>query len=445
MHNIFKFIFTVFLLLAAKNIFAVDRYLTWVDPQTQLRVRINIETHELLTERNSTGWFKEGKIKLDSGIINTIPSRFKNGYFFLDNGKRIRFTVDGTGHVFDYFPLKRELIRVDRTIHSGYNFLSNKFIRNGIIYSAGGVGFWTYTSAITYFDEKLKEWEILRPKNQIPIPIVDGYQGYDSNLDVYYSGGSIVSDYLEDQQTKVIDDFFLFDFKKNKWEFLGKLNPGLPLSMPHKVIWTGNFFLHFYNNNIYIINPKTNKVHLYKSNTQSFVLGNLIHVNKDVITNFWSENGGMVQKISISEIRSKSVYWGEFYSSGVSNSWYYAAFSFLLIVGLFLRWRQSRSGKNKGLRLTEMERKLLLELLNLKEGEFMTTHDLNDIFETKNKSQENQRRIRFNIINELNTKLSLKFGHENGIDRKALPSDKRLIVYVLNPNIRSEVETYLNK
>lgn len=445
MHNFFKLFFTVFLLLAAKNIFAVDRYLTWVDPQTQLRARINLKTRELLAERDSKAWFNEGKIKLDTSIINIIPSRLKNDYFIFDNGNRIRFTIDGSGHVFDYFPLKRELIRIDRTFHSGYNFLSNKFTRNGLIYSVGGEGFWNFSSAITYFDENLKEWEILRPKNQIPIPIVNGYQGYQSNLDVYYSGGSAIHDYLEDQKTKIIDDFFLFDFKNNKWEFLGKLNPSLPLSMPNNVIWTGDFFLHFSNNNIYIINPKTNKVHLYKSNIQSFVLGNLIHVNKDIIINFWSENGGTVQKISIAEIRSKSVYWGEFYSSGFSSTWYYLGFSVLLIVGLLLRWRQSRSRKNKGLSLTEMERKLVLKLLDLRDDEYLTTHDINDIFEANDKSQENQRRIRFNIINELNTKLSLKFGHENGIDRKALPSDKRLIVYVLNPNIRSEMKTYLNK
>lgn len=445
MHNFFKLFFTVFLLLAAKNIFAVDRYLTWVDPQTQLRARINLKTRELLAERDSKAWFNEGKIKLDTSIINIIPSRLKNDYFIFDNGNRIRFTIDGSGHVFDYFPLKRELIRIDRTFHSGYNFLSNKFTRNGLIYSVGGEGFWNFSSTITYFDENLKEWEILRPKNQIPIPIVNGYQGYQSNLDVYYSGGSAIHDYLEDQKTKIIDDFFLFDFKNNKWEFLGKLNPSLPLSMPNNVIWTGDFFLHFSNNNIYIINPKTNKVHLYKSNIQSFVLGNLIHVNKDIIINFWSENGGTVQKISIAEIRSKSVYWGEFYSSGFSSTWYYLGFSVLLIVGLLLRWRQSRSRKNKGLSLTEMERKLVLKLLDLRDDEYLTTHDINDIFEANDKSQENQRRIRFNIINELNTKLSLKFGHENGIDRKALPSDKRLIVYVLNPNIRSEMKTYLNK
>jgi hypothetical protein len=137
------------------------------------------------------------------------------------------------------------------------------------------------------------------------------------------------------------------------------------------------------------------------------------------------------------------VYWGEFYTSGVSSTWYYLAFSILLIVGLLLRWRQSHSRKNKGLSLTEMERKLVLKLLDLHDEEYLTTHDINDIFEANNKSQENQRRIRFNIINELNTKLSLKFGHENGIDRKTLPSDKRLIVYVLNPNIKSELKNLL--
>lgn len=445
MPNIFKYLFIIFSLLFAKGAFAVDRYLSWVDPRTELRARIDLESFELLVETQSQGWLNQGKIKLETGILNHIPARVKNNYFLFDNGNRIRFTIDGTGQVYDYFPLKRELIRIDKTFHSGYNFLSNKFVRNGILYSIGGVGFWNYSSSITYFDEKLKEWEILRPKNKLPIPIVDGYQGYDSHQDVYYSGGSEISVYLEDQKTKIELDFFLFDFKKNEWEFQGKLNPDLPLHMPHKVLWTGNYFLHFQDGNIYVINPKTNEVHLYKNNKKSLLLGFLNHVDKDTITIFWDENKGPVQKVSITEIRSQSVYWGEFYSSGLSRYGHYLGLTFIIVFVLFLWWRQSFIRKNKVFSLTAVENKLLLKLLELKEDEYLTTHDINDIFETNDKSQENQRRIRFNVITELNNKLSLKFGYENGIDRKAMQADKRLIVYVLNPKIRSEIKVYFKK
>ena len=443
MPKYFKLFFAIILLLGCIDVFAVDRYFTWVNPKTQLRARINLDTYELLTEQESRGWLNEGKIKLDTSILNNIPPRIKNNYFLFDNGDRIRFTMEGTGRVYDYFPLEKELIRVDHTYYSGYNFYSNKFIRKGILYSIGGVGFWNYSPNITYFDEKMKEWEILRPKNKMPEPIVHGYQGYDSKRDVYYSGGSEISEYLEDQKIKVSEDLFLFDFRKNKWDFLGKLNPELPLIQPETIIWTGHFFFHFYNGEIFVINPQTNEVHHYKNKNKSLMYGYLNHVIKDTVTIFWDENGGSVQKISIADIKSKSTYLGEFYSSGISRLWYYGGFSLLFGIGSLLGWRQKRSIKNKALSFTELEKKLLLRLLNLHPDQYLTTHDINDILETNDKTQDNQRKIRFKVIGVLNNKLRLKFGCENGIGRKTLPEDKRLTVYVLDQQIVSELRILL--
>ena len=439
----FKCIFVIFLLLFSKTIFSENRYFTWVDPKTQLRARINLETYELLFESKSQGWLNRGKIIAEPNIFNQIPAQIINNYFFFNNGNKIRFTIDGTGRVYDYFPLKKELIRIDNTFYSGYNFLSNKFIRNGILYSIGGEGFWNYNPNITYFDDKLKEWEILRPKNKGPIPIVAGYQAYNSKLDVYYSGGSNINQFLEDQKREDMDGLFLFDFKKNKWELLGKLNPDLPFLISKDIIWTGDFFLHFFEGYIYIINPQTNEIYIYKDNKKTFNFGYNQYVNKDTLITFWNKSTGPVQKISIAEIRSKSTYYGKFYSSGVKFTWYYSAPLLLIGIGSFFWWRQKRSNNNKTLSFTDLEKNLILKLLELQPDEYLTTHDINDILETNNKSQENQRKIRFKILDGLNNKLKLKFDCENGIERKSLPEDKRLIVYVLNQQIRTELKKLL--
>jgi hypothetical protein len=180
-----------------------------------LPVRINIETHELEGELGIGNWENRGKIILDSAIFNHTPPKIKNDFFLFDNGNRIRFTIDGSGQVFDYLPLKKELIRVDNTFHSGYNYLSSKFIRNGLLYSIGGEGFWNYSSSITFFDEKLREWEILRTQNNGPLTTSQGYQGYDSKEDVYYSGASPIANFLEDQKVDFVDDLFKFNFKSS--------------------------------------------------------------------------------------------------------------------------------------------------------------------------------------------------------------------------------------
>jgi hypothetical protein len=436
----FKFIFALFFLFISQSIHSKDRYFKWLDPKTQLHVRINIETYELEGESETGNWQNRGKIILNTAIFNHIPPEIKNNFFFFDNGNRIRFTIDGSGHVFDYLPLKKELIRVDNTFHSGYNYQSNKFIRDGLIYSIGGEGFWNYSSSITYFDEKLREWEILRPQNNGPLTTSQGYQGYDSREDVYYSGASPIVSFLEDQKVDFVDDLFKFNFKSNNWEFLGKINPQLPFRKKTTVIWTGHLFLHFENSTIYIINPLINEVRVFKDYAKSYDSFKEYIVYKDTIVGFLAKNSGARVKIPIIEISKKSTYWGEFYSSANFLSWYYLGA--ILIIGLFV-WRYKYLSKNSNLNYTKLERKLLNELLSLKPDEYLTTHDINEILDTTDKSQENQRRIRFNVIGQINNKLRSKLGSEKGIDRKPHAGDKRLMVYALDPQIVSDLRKLL--
>jgi hypothetical protein len=107
-----------------------------------------------------------------------------------------------------------------------------------------------------------------------------------------------------------------------------------------------------------------------------------------------------------------------------------------------LRYKQTQINKN--LNFTETERKLLKTLLSLKADEYLTTQDINTILDAEDKSQENQRRIRFNVITQLNNKLKFKLACEKGIDRRSLPEDKRLMIYVLDPQISAELKKLLS-
>lgn len=439
----FKFIFALFFLFISNSILADDRYFKWLDPKTQLRVRINIDTYELASESKTGKWENRGKIMLDSSILNHTPPKIKNDFFFFDNGNRVRFTIDGSGHVFDYLPLKMELIRIDNTFHSGYNYQSNKFIRNSLIYSIGGKGFWNYNSTITFFDEKLREWEILRPQNRGPLTTNQGYQGYDSREDVYYSGASHIVSFLEDQQVNQADDLFKFNFESNDWECLGKINPQLPFRNKNILIWTGHLFLHFETPNIYIIDPLINEVRVYKDYAKAYVSFKDYVVYNDTIIGFVEGNSGPRVKIPILEISKNSKYWGKFYSSGNFLSWYYLAAVFIVVIIGFFVWMYRHSLKKSGLDYSKMERKLLNKLLSLKPDEYLTTNDINEILDATNKSQENQRRIRFNVIGQINNKLRSRFACQNGIDRKPFPEDKRLTVYVLDPQIVGELRKLL--
>lgn len=427
-------------LMLSQEVFGIDRYFMWVDPQTNLRARINVDSFDLFTERETGPWKNEGKIKLDPKIFNNLPKGFTNTFFSIENGKKIRFDVIGTGQVYDYDPSKMELIRLDQTFHSGHNFTSNKFIRNGVLYSIGGEGFWTYNSSITYFDEKLKEWEILRPKNKAPLPITNGYQGYNSTLDIYYSGGSKFKNYLKDEEITFRDDLYCFDFKKNEWNLLGKLNSDLPYEKTDEVTWTGELFLHFANANLYIIDPIKNEVYLYQDNKKDLNWGYSPFVAQDTFIIFRGQNEGPIQKLSISEMKRNATYIGEFYTSGIPWKWYSVGLFLIIFIITVLKWKRKETIDSKELMFTQLERKFLNKLLGLKPNEYLNTYEINDILEASDKTQENQRKIRFNVISQINKKLKAKYNWDNAIDRKPLPEDKRLTIYKLDPVVLNELK-----
>lgn len=431
------------MLFFTSSVFAAEFYLRWIDPKTQTRFRIDLKTNELRKQSEFGNWQLISKIKTSPNSFSDIYPFFENNYFFFDKGNRIRFTVDGMGYVFDYFPDRNELIKLDTTFHHGFNYESAKFVRNGALYSAGGEGFWNHNTQITFFDEDSKNWELVRPKNKGPLSICGGYQAYDSINDVYYSGASHIVNFLEDQTTGQIDDFFKFNFKNNSWELLGKINPKLPFQTKNIIIWTGKLFIHINRSDIFIIDPIRNEVRLYKDNLKTFSLFTDYLVQGDTILAFRQENIGLSLKMNISEINSKSKYWGKFYTTGIASYWYYGFTTLFTFLVLFFFWKYNHTQKSKNLGFTDLEKLLLEKFLSLGSESYLSTHDINLILNSENKSQENQRRIRFNVIGQLNKKLKLKYGSPKGIERKSPPEDKRLTIYVLDPEIVSELNKTL--
>lgn len=443
MLNSLKIYILFIMLFLSQNVLGIDKYLIWVDPQTKLRSRIDVKTLDFLKEKESGPWQVDGKIKLEPQTLNSLPKDFKNDYFILENGKRILFTINGTGQVYEFNSIKKELKRIDNTFHSGYNFTSNKFFRNGILYSIGGEGFWSYHSIITYFDKKLKEWEIVRPKNIGPIVSTGGYQGYSNKQDIYYSGASRYKNYLENSEDNYQSDLYVYDFKKNEWKIIGNINKDLLKFDTHEIVWTGNLFLHFINNSIYIIDPEKNEVHIYKNNSENLNFGDKQFVYQDTLVLFRSKNGGPIQKVSISEIQKNATYFGKFYNSDLAWYWYYIGIFVVIITITILKWKKKEVIEIDELSLSPLERKLLNKLISLNPNEYLSTQDLNEILGTVEKSQENQRKIRYNVINQINKKLKAKYNWENTIKRTPLPEDKRLTVYRIDSAVTNELKKFI--
>ncbi len=420
--------------------FARENYIEWLPKHRNLRQRINLDSRLLEQEVSPGNWMIIRPVKInDQEIDNLRLKSSKTDYFFLTPHK-VRFVIQGTGLVYDFDLISSTLKRMDQTIHSGYNFSATRFYRNNVLYSIGGEGFWSFNRHITYFDEKTSmEWEILRPKNKGPDMLSEGFQGYSPHEDAFYSGGSNNKNYLEDEKITFTKDFFRFNFKNNVWEFLGDISEKIPLKEHRTIYWTGTHFLQMARDRLYIIDPKKNEIYEYKDNSSYFEAGSDFYISDDTIKFHHFLNRGPLTILPILALLKKSSYVGKFYVTDYSPYYFAATFLILFLAVVFII---NNSKRNHKPRFDELERKLLNALIDAGEN-YISTHELNVILECGNKSQENQRRIRFMTIKQVNEKLAYYYNIENIIERSASEEDKRLINYRLKRGVKIKIKSLL--
>ncbi|MHA8091875.1 hypothetical protein V7S78_05105 [Aquirufa regiilacus] len=419
---------------------AFDYYMDWLPAHATLRYRINFSTHKLEKEISTDQWEIQGDVIMDEQELMPLSAKSAHPDFFILPNQKIRFTIQGTGLVYD-FDLRTSIFkRIDRTIHSGYNFSATHFYRNDVLYSVGGEGFWNYNKHITYFDDKTtKEWEILRPKNKGPEMMSDGFQGYSKQDDAFYSGGSNNKNYLEDEKIDYLKVFQRFNFKNKTWEVLGNISDKIPLAEHRIIYWNGTHFVQMARDRIYIIDPMKNEIHQYKDNGTYFEGGSSYYISDDTIKYFHYADRGPLQIIPVNSLLKKSTYLGKFYQVDYTKYFLGGIIACItLVLGVWI-YRKKRKIEPT---FDPLERKLLQALLAAGEN-YIPTNELNDILECGTKSQENQRRIRFMTIKQVNEKLAFYYNINNAIERTASTEDKRLITYRLKKGVREKIKAIL--
>ena len=68
-------------------------------------------------------------------------------------GNRYIVSFSGSGQVFEVSFKDSSITRLDGTYQHGYNFDAYQFVRDGILYSFGGYGFWMENNMLNRFDE----------------------------------------------------------------------------------------------------------------------------------------------------------------------------------------------------------------------------------------------------------------------------------------------------
>lgn len=429
----------LFFLIFAKAANGQDTYFEWVNPKNALRERIEVSSQNHLKEVKTGLWEVATQLSINPAIFKDLPPNLIK-YFYLDNGKNIWFTVNGTGMVYQFTPATNTLIRIDNTFYKGHNFFALQFVRQNKLYSLGGQGFWEYSRVLSYFDTGLKEWEMVRTKNVGHEVTNRGYHGYAAKKDVIFSGASSVALPINDMEEKFDDRLFVYDFKKNNWTVLGHINENLPFKTNFNVYWDGEHFIQFARDKLYFINPIANTVAMVNDEakifsaddvkTKYFKLG-------DTIYNY-HDNGINIFKFSKKEMLKKAKYFGAFYNEETPYTAFVVGFLILISGGAviyFYAKSRKRSTKNFDGIFQDLELQLINSLIDLGEHDYLTNNEMNDVLDINDKGQENQRKIKMNLINQINNKIALKFNIKEAISRKNIPDDKRLKAYYMKPEV----------
>jgi hypothetical protein len=414
-------------LTTTQSAYALVNSLDWIETQTTIRKRLNFDSFAIEEQLPANQWKKIRPFTVDADELKILMQRFNNSHYFFTSKNIVRFTIQGTGLVYDFNTETEELKRIDQTIHSGYNFGAYQFYRKGILYSVGGEGMWNYNRQITFFDEKTKEWEILRPKNDGPEAMANGFQGYSAVEDAYFTGGGDHKNYLENEQIAIERGFYRFDFATKNWDLLGEINAALPIQEHRISYWNGVHFILLARDRLYIINPKLNEVHMYRDNSLYFEGGGKQYARHDTIFYYHNGEQGPVIAIPVNAFLKKASFVGKLYEKDYST-YYYGALA-LLVLG-FIGWKLVQKNGGKQIRFDQAEIKLLNRLVN-EQHKPLSTLELNTLLDCDTKSQESQRRIRFMMIKQINEKLEMHFDIHECIERIPSEDDKRLTNYRL--------------
>lgn len=269
--------------------------------------------------------------------------------------------------------------------------------------------------------------------------ISDGFQGYSKQDDAFYSGGSNNKNYLEDEKIEYSKVFQRFNFKNKTWEVLGNISDKIPLAEHRNIYWNGTHFVQMARDRIYIIDPINNEVHQYKDNGTYFEGGGNYYISDDTIKYFHFADRGPLQIIPVKSLLKKSTYLGKFYQVDYTKYFLGVIMACIMLALAYWIYRKKRKIEPS---FDPLERKLLQALLAAGEN-YIPTNELNDILECGTKSQENQRRIRFMTIKQVNEKLAFYYNINNAIERTASTEDKRLITYRLKKGVREKIKAIL--
>ena len=459
--------------------------LVWPDNPSGQLYRIDVEKKTLEMETQPNVWQVLGAVQMKNIAVDAFPPSTRITCLPGDKDRFRLLLVDCTQQVYRFDYQTRSLERLDKTFFRGYNCFSTKFIRKDTLYSFGGYGFWHTNNIQSYYKAFNQEWESLNPSVNAPRSIYRGFNGYLPETDRFFSA---LSFYQNDSENKGAftwnDSVYAYSFKAKTWERLGQLTSvvrqQLQSDLIQKASWfqAGSYFiLKYYESpqaTFLIVDPVSNEARIWKDThkllanqndnyetdiPRCYVLNDTLYFRREVMG--FTEKQGQIIQFSITDLWRSSLVIGTLYEPIKSDGqrWLYSLLGAILFVsiGVIFWLRKSGKAKTSGTlvsstpfinsypnSLTSKESDVFNALLRISPSDTLTGERLNEILAISDKSLENQRKIRADVIKGLTLKLRLEWGINEAVERVPTAIDQRMFTYALKAEVLNRMKDNQN-
>jgi hypothetical protein len=413
-------------------------------------------------------------------------TNFRHNY--LIHNKELFLQLDGTGRLYKYNIYNNKLIRIDSTYFEGYNFGAYTFICDNQFYSFGGWGFWQFNGGLRYFDDKLKEWEVIPLDKEVTFSLkINAIVWHDDiSKKIFLLYNPQKSSYYKNFNTISKDTVLLqcFDLNKKKWwdePRLTRLNSnklfdksdGLQINTKNGFLFRDDGFItliDFRNNRLLRLNQNYyNQLNTY---ALKFKAGYYFNIDSSIY--FYNQ---IIDSVSTIEIKNndfintgESLYFDLIKDKNkitylINNLWSNILINvFLIIITLIVSSKyfikknklaendiinkkstkklQINTSQSFSKNLTEQE-KIVFQIIlqNSLKNEMTSIDELNTKLGVKNKEVTVQNQLRSEVIQMINKKFNV-FSSSTDllVEREKTAFDKRVYEYKINNRYKKIID-----
>ena len=387
--------------------------------------------------------FKKEIINLDElNHANFFTKLIKNKLYIISNGAGPVFKLD-----------QNSFKRIDNSTLHKNQFGGARFVYNDKIHIYGGYGFWSFKNFITFFDENIKQWDLLYNNSEY-LPPGRWKPIYNLLNDKLYILGGRSGSAGTINQDESYSDIFYFDLLNKEFINLGTINSKLKnkYSLFSQPKLDDNIFL-IDSDNLSIINFNSltatnyyqknfflgidNKFPTFIKGQKLFYISNLNgtkYLNffdlKSIDKNFEPETFSLLAE-------DKKISLEKYLLFGVLIFFVFwvilKIFSFKdFIKGLILYDDSNIYYNNQSATITAQEQELISYL---SENPFITAPQVNRIISNQEFAKSHFTSLRNKLVGDLNEKLFILTKNEKCIIETKLPKDNRIKAYKADSSI----------